>query len=162
MNRKWVTLREECEYVKQYLLILRHKLNTFSVVWEIDEEAFDTDILKLVLQPLVENAVLHGLGAKNAEGCLTITIQAMEHRTAVTVMDNGSGVSPEILVDIKQNFEKVRNRLVVDGPHIGLCNVYQRLFLEYGEQVDFTIESRQHYGTKLTFTIPKRHPPDSL
>jgi two-component system sensor histidine kinase YesM len=123
MNRKWVTLRDECDYVRRYLMIFRYKINGLQVVWDLEEEALETDILKLVLQPLVENAVLHGLRAKSADPCLTITVRAAEEQTEILIMDNGSGIPPETLADIEQNLELVRKKNFAEGPHIGIRNV---------------------------------------
>jgi two-component system sensor histidine kinase YesM len=76
-NHKWVSLQDECDYVKQYINILRHRIDKLSVVWETEAEAMETDFLKLILQPLVENAVLHGLRSKPDDACLTITVSSL-------------------------------------------------------------------------------------
>jgi two-component system sensor histidine kinase YesM len=157
MNRKWVTLREECDYVKRYLLILLSKMDKLSVVWESDEAALETDILRLVLQPLVENAVLHGLRPKPSDCCLTIRIHGAE-RTEITIMDNGLGMAPEILEEIARILEQVRKKIPPEGSHIGIYNVYQRLYLEYGEALEFSIESRLGYGTRVFLSLPRFRP----
>ncbi|MDR1655784.1 MAG: histidine kinase [Treponema sp.] len=156
MNRKWVSLGEECEYVKRYLNILKYKMNNLSVVWEIDEEALKTDFLKLILQPLVENAVRHGLRSRQADACLTIRIALRGEKTEVIVMDNGSGIEAGDLADIEKNLAAVRQGASLDSPHIGIPNVYQRLYLEYGQAMEFSIESRPNYGTKLVIVLPGR------
>lgn len=157
-NRKWVTLREECEYVKQYLEIFHQSNSKLSVVWDLCEESMNTDILKMILQPLAENAVLHGLRDRSRDPCLTISAKNNDMKTNISIMDNGRGIIPERLVQIKESLEKVRNGCSLDTSHIGIPNVYQRLYLEYGESMFFSIESKQGYGTRLFLSIPKTAP----
>lgn len=154
MNRKWVTLREECDYVKHYLLIIRHKMSDLAVFWDLDEEALHRDILKLSIQPLVENAVRHGLRSRDADACLSIMVQRIENKTEITVMDNGSGIQETDRADIEKTFESIRLGVPFDNPHVGIPNVYQRLYLEYGEAMEFVIESRHNYGTKIIIRLP--------
>lgn len=159
MNRKWVSLGEECEYVKKYLNILKYKMNYLTVVWEIDEEALKTDFLKLILQPLVENAVRHGLRSRQADACLTIRITLRGERTELVVMDNGSGIDAGDLADIEKNLAALRQGTPSDSPHIGIPNVYQRLYLEYGQAMEFSIESHLDYGTKIVIILPVKISP---
>ena len=103
--------------------------------WELDQRALDTEILKLTLQPLVENAVLHGLSpgrSKKDSACLTVTVRPQGTRTAIIIMDNGAGIAPEGLAAIETALEAARLGLPPDKPgadaHTGIPNVYQRLF----------------------------------
>jgi two-component system sensor histidine kinase YesM len=153
MNRKWVKLREEVDYVQQYLALLRHKMSNLSVVWELDEAALDTNTLRLIVQPLVENAVLHGLRTKT-DACLSIIIHKGAEEISVTIMDNGAGIPAATLADIERTLAKLRDNMRIEGPHIGIRNVYQRLYLEYGEHLHFVIDSHEGYGARFTFTIP--------
>ncbi|MDR2607265.1 MAG: histidine kinase [Treponema sp.] len=159
MNRKWVSLGEECEYVKKYLNILKYKMNNLTVVWEVDEEALKTDFLKLILQPLVENAVRHGFRSRQLDACLTIRITLKGERTELVVMDNGSGIGAGDLADIEKNLAALRQGTPSDSPHIGIPNVYQRLYLEYGKAMEFSIESRPDYGTKIVIVLPGKISP---
>ncbi|MDR1949470.1 MAG: histidine kinase [Spirochaetaceae bacterium] len=154
MKRKWVSLGEECEYVKRYLNILKYNMNNLSVVWEVDEEALKTAFLKLILQPLVENAVLHGLRSRQGDACLTISVKRREGVIELLIMDNGSGIEAGNLADIEKNLAAVRRGTTPDSPHIGIPNVYQRLYLEYGDAMEFSVESRLNYGTKIIIVLP--------
>jgi two-component system sensor histidine kinase YesM len=156
MNNKWVRLRDECEYVKRYLNIIMYGISNLSVVWEIDDQALETDFLKLILQPLAENAVLHGLRSKPADACLTISVSSLGGRTRVMIMDNGSGIEGKTLAEIGETLGAVRRGAVPDSPHIGIPNVYQRLHLEYGDAMDFSIESRLNLGTKVVVLVPRK------
>ena len=156
MNRKWVSLRDEVEYVKRYVKLLQYKMNDLSVVWEISEPSLKTDILKLILQPLIENAIRHGFRSKPKDACLTISIESLSAgRSEVRIMDNGSGIQKSTLIGIEENLEQIRRGISPGTSHIGIPNVYQRLFLEYGEALDFSIESRPDFGTRITLTIPE-------
>jgi two-component system sensor histidine kinase YesM len=157
MNNKWVRLRDECEYVKRYLNIIMYGIGNLSVVWETDDEALETDFLKLILQPLVENAVLHGLRSKPADACLTISVASLGDKTKILIMDNGRGIRN--LGSVEETLASVRRGVVLDGPHLGIPNVYQRLYLEYGRALEFSIESRPDYGTKVVIVVPGQYRP---
>jgi two-component system sensor histidine kinase YesM len=156
MSNKWVLLKDECEYIKRYLEIFQYKLNNFSVIWEVEEKILNAKFLRLSLQPLVENAILHGLRSKQVDACLTILAKSPieSDRLEVCVMDNGSGFQPAALAKLTEVFFSIRREISPNGPHIGLPNVYQRLYLEYGEAMQFVIESRPGHGTKITMTLP--------
>jgi len=160
-NRKWVSLREESEYVKHYLAIVQYRINGLSVSWDVDEQTLDTEILKLIIQPLVENAVLHGLGTNHPARkgtCLTVAIRPVGNKTEINVMDNGSGIKPADIEIIMSTLKSIRQGIPFNNLHVGIPNVYQRLYLEYGGNMDFTIESRLNYGTKFSVTIPAKRP----
>jgi two-component system sensor histidine kinase YesM len=74
-------------------------------------------------------------------------------------MDNGSGIEAGDLADIENNLAAVRQGTPLDSPHIGIPNVYQRLYLEYGQAMEFSIESRLNYGTKLVIILPGKISP---
>ena len=155
MINKWVKLRDEIEYVKKYLKMLQLKMNSLSVVWEISEESMNADCLKFMLQPLVENAVRHGFSSKQSDACLTISLKSLpDDKIEIIIMDNGSGIQTETRSKIEETLENIRQEVSLSSAHIGISNVYQRLYLEYGSTFGFQIESRQDFGTKITITIP--------
>ncbi|MDR2793656.1 MAG: histidine kinase [Treponema sp.] len=159
MNRKWVAVREEYEYVKQYLEICCQSNNKLSVVWDISEDSMGMEILKMILQPLVENAVLHGLRDRPADCRLVISAKNTDTKLTISIMDNGKGINPDQLAQIEGILENIRKGIPLESVHIGgIPNVYQRLYLEYGETMSFFIESNQVYGTKIFLSIPKTIP----
>jgi sensor histidine kinase YesM len=105
----------------------------------------------------VENAVRHGLSARQADACLTMEILCQGEKTAIRIMDNGSGIDAENLAEIGKTLEAIRRGGVPDSPHIGIPNVYQRLYLEYGEAMEFNIESHLSLGTKVVILLPGKN-----
>jgi two-component system sensor histidine kinase YesM len=160
LSHKWVALRDEIEYVKQYLKIIQYKMSALSVTWEIAAGAEETDSLRLILQPLVENAARHGLRHKAEDACLTIMARSAAGKTSITVMDNGSGIAPDTLFGIEETLAEIRRGAAPGASHIGIPNVYRRLYLEYGEALEFSIESRPRYGTEVRLIIPQKGPDD--
>jgi hypothetical protein len=160
MNKKWVTVGEEITYCKQYLQLIGNKLTGIAFVWEIDERVGGFRVLKLILQPLIENAVLHGFGAKaggnrRKDGCLTVSAAFVADMISITIMDNGVGMSQEVLAQIEHDNNEHKTKDDATGnTHIGISNVYERLLLEYGPQLSFSIDSREGYGTKITIMFP--------
>ncbi|MCX7708504.1 MAG: sensor histidine kinase [Clostridia bacterium] len=144
-----ITIGEEIEVVKNYLTIQKIRYgDIFSVEYEIDEAIIKNKILKLVLQPLVENALYHGIKHKGEKGLITVRALRGSEITILEVEDDGIGMSEE---EIQQIFE-IRN----DSQKIsfGLRGTIERLRIFYGVEDIFTIESKKGSGTKIRITIP--------
>lgn len=156
-QNKWITLKEELEYTKQYLLIMKYKINDFSYFDDVDERLMEAPFMKAILQPLVENSVKHGFQRKNQECCISIIIHLKNEKIHIEVMDNGSGmetVQQQLLSEEIQNiYEHPMKRLPETG-HVGIKNVVQRLYLEYGDAFDVKIISNAGYGTRIEMEIP--------
>ena len=104
----------------------------------------------LCLQPLVENAVQHGLEGKVEDGEITILAQDADHECLVTIEDNGVGEDPE----------RVRRALAGDGStdSVGLANVDERLRAAFGDDYGLLVETAEGAGTKVTVRLPKFRP----
>jgi len=156
---QWVTIGDELEHAERYLLIMKMRLmDRFE--WEIHctEEHKHVPIPKLTIQPIIENAIEHGIERSLHRGKLIITVVSVSpQQLAVTVMDNGPGFTSEQLHKITH--ELAHGSLQVGdvrGKHlgVGLRNTHQRLKLSFGEDTDgLTIKSSQH-GTEVGFYIP--------
>ena len=108
------------------------------------------DVIKLLLQPIIENAVFHGLEQKIEEGEVVVSVYLMqENKIQFVVEDNGCGMDKE---QIEQLWQTMQKR--VSGKGVGLANVYQRLKLFYGEDMQFDIVSELDVGTKITIIVP--------
>lgn len=155
---KWITLREELDYTRQYLMIMRYKINELTWFYEIDEELKEIPFMKAILQPLVENSIMHGFRKKTQECCISIEIRERENGVFLEVMDNGEGMEEEQLEVLQMELSRIREKpmeKITDTVHIGIRNVVQRLHLEYGEAFRFRITSNAGYGTRIEMTIPK-------
>lgn len=146
-----VPLREEIDYVKEYATIIDFRfMGKIEVDVDVSESLLDKPITKLILQPLVENAVFHGLEKQLDGGTVQVSVlPEAGDRIRICVEDDGCGIEPERL-------EAIRATLEVQGNSkgIGLSNIYQRLNLFYGSDVIFEIDSEQDKGTRITVVIP--------
>lgn len=118
---KFVSVGEEVAYTKIYVNILKmHYIDLFDVTYDVDASVADKRILKLCLQPLVENAINHGLIEKEHDGQITISIQNQKRLLSIEVTDNGVGMSEEALQKLR---ERIYENAVIDGKQIGIKNV---------------------------------------
>ena len=147
-GRQTVTLGEELVTVQSYLEILNTRYGDgIRVEYHVDDALRERKILKLTIQPLVENAVHHGLRPKGGAG--TVVISAAEEHGALllSVLDDGVGMSPDKL-------QKIRQSTAEETPGFGLFSIRQRIALFYGTSDPLTIESREGEWTKVTVRIP--------
>ncbi len=148
-----VTLTDELEYLKEFLRIQSIRFqNKFSVVFDIDENVLKYQIRKILLQPLVENAIHHGIKPKDGHGTITISIQNGSDLLYFSVTDDGIGIPQDKL-------ELLRNRLASEddySQHIGLMNVNRRLILSYGQDSALFVSSAIGKGTSVRFHILKK------
>ena len=148
-----VTLREEMEWLQQYIFLQQTRLkNTFSCQIIVPPELLDCLIHKLIFQPFVENAILHGFEGVQQHHILIIEIQEKPKGLLnITIHDNGKGIEAAKVEEIKQGIlpdNKSKN-------HLGMKNAIDRLKMYYGEDAEFIIESPEGKGTTLVIRIPK-------
>lgn len=151
----FTSLTKELDYIKTYLSIQQLRFGdranyTLSVSPELDTDA--CIILPLLLQPIVENAILHGLETKTEDGMITITIDSSGLDLKITIKDNGQGMTEEELSALR---ERIKNHPATDTHSIGLYNINQRISLFYGEGYYMDINSAIGSGTTVTLLIPK-------
>lgn len=139
-------LSNEIKNVKSYIeiqLILND--NSFDVVYQIDDPLPEQEIPNLLLQPLVENAIMHGILPNSARrGVLFLTVTQVNDLIHFTIMDNGLGIPPEKLPLLTQT----------QSEGYGLKNVHERLLLTYGKEYGLKINSILNESTMITFSIP--------
>lgn len=148
-----VTLDSEMELVESYLQIqkfrfedrINYKINIFA-------DTTKYTILPFMLQPIVENAFVHGLENNDESGKIIITIEESLQFLIISVEDNGSGINEERLQEILKSFEDDSDDR---GKRIGLRNVYNRIKLYYGDAYGMSISSRYGNGTKVTIKLPE-------
>jgi sensor histidine kinase YesM len=143
-NDDFVTLREELELIESYLYIQKIRYMNFDVRYETHPDTLDCVVGKLLLQPIVENAILHGI-ANGQNGRIRISSALQGDALVLTVEDNGKGF------DISGISEDGKP---MELGHIGLANVSERIRLEYGEKYGVEVKSRVGEGTKVTMRLP--------
>lgn len=149
------TIDEEVGQLQRYLHIQKTRYGE-DLRWQfiIDPNVRDCQIVKLLLQPLVENSVIHGI---RKAGTIKIMILPDGGHLSIAVQDNGAGMKEEELASLIERLETSSNRLqskTGGGSHIGLANVCHRIKSFYGEAYGLTIVSSEGLGTKVTITIP--------
>lgn len=143
------SLQEELDGIKSYLEIEKVRFaNRLTVLMEIDESLLHVKLPILTLQPIIENAIHHGLSPKISDCLLTIRVARSSHNVKISIEDNGIGMSEERLAE-------VLNR---QSQGIGLSNVHQRLQSVYGNEYGLHLESKSGKGTLVTFEAPLQAP----
>ena len=147
----FTTVAEELRSIDRYLLLERARFgDRLEVTLEIGPEVLSTVIPFLSLQPLVENAVRHGLESKDGTGHITITAHDAGACAEVTIEDDGVGIDPDHLRSVLAGH--------TDGVHVGLRNVDSRLRQVYGDDHGLVIDTAPGAGTLITMRVPKSQP----
>lgn len=145
-----VSIGQEAEYARSYLTIqkMRYK-DKLEFQIDISPAISGVKIIKLVLQPIIENAIYHGLKYKGSKGFLVVRGYQEGEKAVLEVEDNGVGMDEETLSHI---FEKHKVNYQSNG--VGVYNVQKRLKLYYGEEYGIVYKSRKNEGTRAVITIP--------
>ncbi|GAE25501.1 autolysis histidine kinase LytS [Halalkalibacter wakoensis JCM 9140] len=144
------TLDEELKHVKAYLEIEQTRFSDkLSVRYKIDPEALSAKIPPMTLQPIVENAIKHGLKQLQHDSYILIEISRAEKVVTLRIHDNGKGIKPERLKIVGK--ENVHSE---NGTGIGLYNINRRLEMMYGTESSLVIKSEEEKGTTISFVIP--------
>lgn len=149
-GRNIITVREEVEHARNYLTIqkIRYK-NKFRFEIDVQEEALDCKTLKLVLQPIIENSIYHGIEYMVDEGFIKITAGIADGKLLYEVKDNGLGMSREVLEGLlSQNADSGKSS------GVGVKNVHERIQLYYGKKYGLQIESEEEVGTTVKIWLP--------
>lgn len=147
-----VSIGQEIEYARSYLTIqkMRYK-DKLEFQIDVSPSIKSVPIIKLVLQPIIENAIYHGLKYKESKGLLIVKGYEEEDNVVLQIIDNGVGMDEDKLLHI---FDKHKVNYHSNG--VGVYNVQRRLLLYYGNGYGISYKSRQGEGTTATVTIPKR------
>lgn len=147
-----IPLSDEITHIQMYLSILKTRFEDFQYKIEISEECKQASVTKLILQPIVENAVYHGLRPYRTDGTVTITAKKEEKDLILTVTDNGGGIADNLLSSIQ---DSLLHTMDEKAPQIyGIKNVHDRIFLTYGAPYGLTINSTMDLGTTVTIRLP--------
>jgi len=143
-----IDIRKELYQIKDYIAIEQARFgDKLTVIYDIDEEV-SCFIPSLLIQPLVENAIVHGIQRSKGKGVVTISITESGNRVRISVRDTGPGIDPEVVARVEAN--------EMPGNKIGLLNVHHRVKLLYGEGLHIR---RLEPGTEIAFYIPNQRTP---
>ena len=148
-----VTVEDELENVKSYLQIRQirnENLFTYTIDCEVDPE--ETWVLKLILQPLVENAIYHGIKPNGKPGIISIEGGYVGDNIFVSVKDNGVGICKDQLMEIKDSIDKHHLRA-----GFGISSVNDRIKLHFGAEYGLNIYSTYGCGTEIRIILPSNH-----
>lgn len=153
---EYCRVRQEIDHVRHYANIqaIRYP-NQFEIEFQVDAAAEEEMMLKLLLQPLIENALIHGIQKQKEVGQIKVFVELQADGIYFEVQDTGVGMEPEKLMEIEQLLHIKTDSNIPSAVSYGLRNVHERLRLHYGVESGLTIESAVGQGTKVAFTIPK-------
>ena len=155
-GRDVISIREEEMHIRAYLEIQQFRYRdmlTYEIA--IDPDCLDCMILKMTLQPVVENALYHGIKNKRGGGRISITGSIEGDRVRLCVADTGIGMTREQLTELIRMVDGVGPAASADNSHFGLSNVAERLRLNYGESSGLVFKSTYSEGTQVEITIPR-------
>lgn len=148
----FISIRDEIKFLQEYLSILNLRYyNRFTVDYEIDEDIYNYKSLKFLLQPVVENAVFHGIEGVDRKGLLKIRARCENNKILFSIEDNGKGISEDIMKSIFEEENKMTNRSINS---IGIPNIQKRIKLFFGDEYGLSIKSKADRGTTVILTIP--------
>lgn len=148
-------LQAELNHLNNYMQIQQQRFAArLSYAIEVDEQATDSLIPKLSLQPIVENAFFHGLEQQSGPWVLEVKVTCEGEDTVITICDNGIGLQPDKLAELRGRLERRSGDLWTHGERIGLSNVASRIQMHFGGKYGIGLDSIQGQGTKVTVTIP--------
>lgn len=145
-SNEYVDVEEEIENVKNYIIIQKLRYgDLFETVYNIDEDVRHCRILKFLLQPIVENSILHAFEEDREHQILTIRAQAEKGCLKIEIGDNGKGFQ-----EVEQSYTNKK----LSG--IGIMNIQERIRLMYGDKYSMNIQSEVNKGTIVTLLLPYR------
>ena len=158
--RDMIELREEVRQVQNYIQIMKIRFeNRFEAVYEIDESSLECQIVKFSLQPLVENAVKHGLEERDSGGLLRLRVRRRKGCIYIFICDNGVGIEKEqmeeMTVRLRENVEQPLEYIDANKG-VGMMNVHLRMRLFYGNAYAIKLFSKKEQGTCVCIRIPAR------
>lgn len=151
----FVSIENEIKYTEEYVNILALRYgDLFDIEWDIDESILSYTIIKICLQPIIENAVYHGIKQKNDKGLIKIKGLCDDNNIILIVSDDGIGIEKDALDELNKTLSETS--FTNEKSHIGLSNVNQRIKIIFGDSYGIHVESTVGVGTDVYVTIPKK------
>lgn len=145
-----VTVREEIEWLKKYIFLQQFRLkDAVSCELDVDPDIMDASIHKLLMQPFIENAIIHGFEDSTENATLWISLKNEDNHIVIRIKDNGKGMSPEMVDQINKGVIEAKDRT-----HIGMGNVITRMKMYYADDASVSVESTMDVGTIVTLKVP--------
>lgn len=154
-QEEFVKIADEIDYVREYLKIQKMRYHDkLDYEIEIDDSILNIPVAKLIVQPLVENAIYHGIKLKEGKGLIRITGNREDGKTVIRVSDDGVGMDEEALLHL---FEEKKNE---DLRKVGVLNVHKRIQMYYGAEYGLQYESIPMFGTTVSIILPFENWPE--
>lgn len=145
-----IPLADELKIVENYLIILKYRFDSiFEAKYDIDDSVLQAPILKLTLQPFVENAIFHGMKPRKQGGVIEVKAKDVDGQIIIQIIDNGVGMSRERIDQV------LYGQVKSEGRGFGVHSTIERLHLHYDVEDIVDIESEENEGTIITLRIPK-------
>ena len=153
---KMILLSEELEAVTSYMLIQQFRFNNrFDYEIKLDSPYLaQAEVPNMIIQPIVENAIIHGLEPKEKDGKIILSVYATEKRLVINVEDNGIGIPANKLELINEKLQGKQNREKQDPLGIAMANINQRIMLQFGEEYGINIMSTPQVSTVVELVLP--------
>ena len=152
-NNKIVFLEDEIDYISSYLKLQSFRFNDIiTTEFNISDELMGLGVPKLVLQPIVENSIVHGLDNITQGGNVTISAQTKDGQLILSVEDNGCGMEHSKVVQLNAFLDDMESDFSTES--IGIKNVHERIRLLFGDKYGLTVKSKKDCGTTVIVTLP--------
>ena len=150
-TNEFISIRGELKNIDNYIIIQKLRYgSSFKVQYILDEELMDFKILKFILQPIVENSIIHGIDEEKEQSEITITLLRKSEDIQIIIKDNGRGFDKDV---VKDSFEKnKRSSKKISG--MGVSNVRDRIKLNFGNEYELRIKSEVGIGTEVYISLP--------
>jgi len=146
-----ISLEQELSHVKAYLEIIEARfVDRLTILYDVDDNLLAEKIPPFTLQPIVENAIHHGIKDMEKNSIIKMTVHNVGAEIEIRVEDNGKGIGPERIAIL--GLTQIESET---GTGVGLFNVNRRLMMTFGDQAALSIKSGQNEGTAISFRIPK-------
>lgn len=149
---RFVAISDELKFIRNYLILEKARFrDKLHIIQSVDDGLMDRVIPILSIQPLIENAIRHGITPKEGSGIVNITVRRLaDDEVEISVADDGVGISPEVLPHVLEPGYGT-------GSGVGMSNVNERLKMIYGDKYGLKITSTQGFGTEIKFVIPNQY-----
>lgn len=146
-----ISVREEWAYAQAYAQIMTARKGVLTFEWDMDERALERSSIRLILQPILENAVYHGARRDGATNVIRVSCRAGQDETLFSVSDSGPGLREEKLSQLRRSLQAETHE-----SSIGLFNVQARIRLYCGEGYGVRVENNPGGGALFTLNIPAK------